>query len=62
VLDDVGFDRAAIVAEDASGAGAIHFLVTFGATGRVVRSAAEILAGAMDIGPDLRAGVHTLGR
>jgi class 3 adenylate cyclase/pimeloyl-ACP methyl ester carboxylesterase len=35
------------------------FLATFDATGRALRSAAEILAGAKDIGLDLRAGVHT---
>jgi class 3 adenylate cyclase len=35
------------------------FLATFHATGRALRCAAEILAGAKDIGLDLRAGVHT---
>jgi class 3 adenylate cyclase len=35
------------------------FLATFDATGRALRCAAEILAGAKDIGLDLRAGVHT---
>jgi class 3 adenylate cyclase len=35
------------------------FLVTFDATGRALRFAAEILAGAKDIGLELRAGVHT---
>jgi class 3 adenylate cyclase len=35
------------------------FLVTFDATGRALRCAADILAGARDIGLDLRAGVHT---
>jgi class 3 adenylate cyclase len=35
------------------------FLVTFDATGRALRCATEILAGARDIGLDLRAGVHT---
>jgi class 3 adenylate cyclase len=35
------------------------FLATFDATGRALRSAADILAGAKDIGLDLRAGVHT---
>jgi class 3 adenylate cyclase len=35
------------------------FLATFDATGRALRCAAEILAGAQDIGLDLRAGVHT---
>jgi class 3 adenylate cyclase/pimeloyl-ACP methyl ester carboxylesterase len=35
------------------------FLTTFDATGRALRSAAEILAGAKDIGLNLRAGVHT---
>jgi class 3 adenylate cyclase/pimeloyl-ACP methyl ester carboxylesterase len=35
------------------------FLATFDATGRALRCAAEILAGARDIGLDLRAGVHT---
>jgi class 3 adenylate cyclase len=34
-------------------------LVTFDATGRALRCAAEILTGARDIGLDLRAGVHT---
>jgi class 3 adenylate cyclase len=35
------------------------FLATFETTGRALRCAAEILAGAKDIGLDLRAGVHT---
>jgi class 3 adenylate cyclase len=35
------------------------FLTTFDATGRALRCAAEILAGARDIGLELRAGVHT---
>jgi class 3 adenylate cyclase len=35
------------------------FLATFDATGRALRCAAEILAGATDIGLTLRAGVHT---
>jgi class 3 adenylate cyclase len=35
------------------------FLGTFDATGRALRCAAEILAGAADIGLELRAGVHT---
>jgi class 3 adenylate cyclase len=35
------------------------FLVTFDGTGRALRCAADILAGATDIGLDLRAGVHT---
>jgi class 3 adenylate cyclase len=35
------------------------FLATFDGTGRALRCAAEILAGAKDIGLDLRAGVHT---
>jgi class 3 adenylate cyclase len=35
------------------------FLVTFDATGRALRCAADILAGAKDIGLELRAGVHT---
>jgi class 3 adenylate cyclase len=35
------------------------FLATFDATGRALRCAAEILAGAKDIGLELRAGVHT---
>jgi class 3 adenylate cyclase len=35
------------------------FLATFDATGRALRCAAEILAGARDIGLKLRAGVHT---
>jgi class 3 adenylate cyclase len=35
------------------------FLVTFNATGRALRCAADILAGAKDIGLELRAGVHT---
>ena len=36
------------------------FLVTFEATGRALRCAAEILAGARDLGLELRAGVHTV--
>jgi class 3 adenylate cyclase len=35
------------------------FLVTFEATGRALRCAADILADAKDIGLELRAGVHT---
>jgi class 3 adenylate cyclase len=35
------------------------FLATFDATGRALRCAADVLAGAKDIGLDLRAGVHT---
>ena len=35
------------------------FLVTFDTTGRALRCAAEILAGAKDLGLELRAGVHT---
>jgi class 3 adenylate cyclase len=35
------------------------FLATFDATRRALRSAAEILAGAKDIGLELRVGVHT---
>jgi class 3 adenylate cyclase len=35
------------------------FLATFDATGRALRCAAEILTGAMDLGLELRAGVHT---
>jgi class 3 adenylate cyclase len=35
------------------------FLATFDATGRALRCAAEILAGAKGMGLDLRAGVHT---
>ncbi len=35
------------------------FLVTFDGTGRAVRCATDILAGAKDIGLDLRVGVHT---
>jgi class 3 adenylate cyclase len=35
------------------------FLATFHATGRALRCAADILAGAKDIGLELRAGVHT---
>jgi class 3 adenylate cyclase len=35
------------------------FLATFDATGRALRCAAEIVAGAQDIGLTLRAGVHT---
>jgi class 3 adenylate cyclase len=34
------------------------FLATFDATGRALRCAADIVAGAKDIGLDLRAGVH----
>jgi class 3 adenylate cyclase len=34
------------------------FLATFDATGRAIRCAVEILAGAKDMGLDLRAGVH----
>src|SRR5262249_13044886 len=34
-------------------------LATFDATGRALRCAADILAGAKDLGLDLRAGVHT---
>jgi class 3 adenylate cyclase len=34
------------------------FLATFDATGRALRCAADILAGAKDIGFELRAGVH----
>jgi class 3 adenylate cyclase/pimeloyl-ACP methyl ester carboxylesterase len=34
------------------------FLATFDATGRALRCAAEVVAGAKDIGLDLRAGVH----
>jgi class 3 adenylate cyclase len=34
------------------------FLVTFEATGRALRCTADILAGAKDLGLDLRAGVH----
>ena len=34
-------------------------MATFDATGRAIRCAAEIVAGAKDIGLDLRAGVHT---
>jgi class 3 adenylate cyclase len=34
------------------------FLATFDATGRALRCAAEILAGAKDLGLDLRAGAH----
>jgi class 3 adenylate cyclase len=34
------------------------FLATFDATGRALRCATEILAGAKDMGLDLRAGVH----
>jgi class 3 adenylate cyclase len=35
------------------------FLATFDATGRALRCAANILAGARDIGLELRAGIHT---
>jgi class 3 adenylate cyclase len=35
------------------------FLATFDGTGRALRGAADILAGAKDIGLDLRVGVHT---
>jgi len=35
------------------------FLITFDATGRALRCAAEILAGARDLELELRAGVHT---
>ncbi len=35
------------------------FLATFDATGRALRCATDILAGAKDLGLDLRAGVHT---
>jgi class 3 adenylate cyclase len=35
------------------------FLVTFDATGRALRCATEIVAGAKDIGLQLRAGIHT---
>jgi class 3 adenylate cyclase len=35
------------------------FLATFDAAGRALRCAADVLAGAKDIGLDLRAGVHT---
>jgi class 3 adenylate cyclase len=35
------------------------FLATFDGTGRALRCAADILAGAKDIGLELRAGVHT---
>jgi class 3 adenylate cyclase len=35
------------------------FLATFDATGRALRCAAEIVAGAKDLGLELRAGVHT---
>jgi class 3 adenylate cyclase len=35
------------------------FLTTFDGTGRALRCAADILAGAKDIGLELRAGVHT---
>ena len=34
------------------------FLATFDATGRALRCATDILAGAKDIGLDLRAGLH----
>jgi class 3 adenylate cyclase/pimeloyl-ACP methyl ester carboxylesterase len=35
------------------------FLATFDATGRALRCAADVLAGAKDMGLELRAGVHT---
>jgi class 3 adenylate cyclase len=35
------------------------FLVTFDATGRALRCATDILAGAKDLGLDLRTGIHT---
>jgi class 3 adenylate cyclase len=35
------------------------FLATFDATGRALRCATDIVAGAKDIGLDLRAGIHT---
>jgi class 3 adenylate cyclase len=35
------------------------FLATFDATGRALRCAADIVAGAKDLGMELRAGVHT---
>jgi class 3 adenylate cyclase len=35
------------------------FLATFDASGRAIRCAAEIVADAKNIGPDLRAGIHT---
>jgi class 3 adenylate cyclase len=35
------------------------FLATFDATGRALRCAADILAGATDIGLELRSGIHT---
>jgi class 3 adenylate cyclase len=35
------------------------FLATFDATGRALRCAADIVAGAKDIGLEVRAGVHT---
>jgi len=35
------------------------FLATFDATGRALRCATDILAGAKDLGLELRAGVHT---
>jgi class 3 adenylate cyclase len=35
------------------------FLATFDATGRALRCAAEVVAGAKDIGLDLRVGMHT---
>jgi class 3 adenylate cyclase len=35
------------------------FLATFETTGRALRCAAEVVAGAKDIGLDLRAGIHT---
>jgi class 3 adenylate cyclase len=35
------------------------FLATFEATGRALRCASEVVAGATDIGLDVRAGVHT---
>jgi class 3 adenylate cyclase len=41
------------------GAVFVGFLATFDATGRALRCAVEILAGAKNIGLDLRAGVHS---
>ena len=35
------------------------FLATFDASGRAIRCAAEIVAGAQNIGLDLRVGIHT---
>ena len=35
------------------------FLATFDATGTALRCAAEVVAGAKDIGLDLRVGIHT---